>query len=312
MDNGTSIIKKGQVETIEDSADGLRIKIRLQQDGTTPIEQIPYSFPLLPKTFQSVPKIGEGALVLTTMSDSKESQRFYIGPIISQPQFQEKCEYQYGRGVATSLFDGGTVEPLEKISNYRETFGSFPNTEDVAMIGRGSQDIMMHNNRDTGSNEIDIRCGIRNDSTYGNARNGEAMVGKVVFNKLDPTYIQLKYKRNITSGVDQEASSILNMVADKINIISNKDDNAFNLTDYDQLIKEDELDDIMSKLHQLAHGDTLVKLLKVMIKAIITHVHPYAGMPPTISGYVKDIADALSKGSEYEVEKILSKHVRIS
>lgn len=305
MDNGTSIIKKGQVESVEDTADGLRIKIRIQQDGTKPLEQIPYSFPLLPKTFQSVPKIGEGAFVITTMSDSKESQRYYIGPIISQPQFQEKCDYHYGRGNATSVFGGGTIEPLERISNYRETFGSFPNIDDVAMVGRGSQDIIMRNNYGTDSNEVDIRCGIRNDSIFGNARDGEAMVGKIVFNKLDPAYIQLKYKRNITNGQNQEANSILNMVADKINIISNKDENAFNLTDYEQLIREDELDSIMSKLHQLAHGDTLVELLKLIIKAILTHVHPSNGKPPVIAGYVKEIAD-------YNVEKILSKHVRIS
>ena len=306
MNNGESIIKKGQVELTEDTADGLRVKIRLEQDGTTPLENIPYSFPLLPKTFQSVPKVGEGALVLTTMSDSKESQRYYIGPIISQPQFQEKCEYSYGRGNALSLINGGTIEPLEKISNYKETFGSFPNVEDVAMVGRGSQDIVMKNLSES-SNEIDIRCGIRNDSTFGNARNGEAVVGKVVFNKLDPTYIQLKYKKNITTSPEQEANSVLNMVADKINIISNKDDNGFNLTDYKELIKEDELDDIMSKLHQVPHGDTLIELLRVLINAIITHVHPYAGMPTSIAAYTKESAEWLGK-----LETILSKHVRIS
>jgi hypothetical protein len=163
----------------------------------------------------------------------------------------------------------------------------------------------MRNNKDTNSDEIDIRCGIRNDSIEGNARNGSAVVGKVVFNKLDPSYIQLKYKRNLTNGSNQEASSIINMVADKINIVSNKDDNAFNLTDYDKLIKEDELDEMMSKLHQLAHGDTLVKLLRIIINAILTHVHPWAGMQTVIAGYVKEMA-------EYDLEKILSKHVRIS
>jgi len=306
MDNGESIVKKGQVELVEDTADGLRIKVRLKQDGNTPLDNIPYAFPLLPKTFQSVPKHGEGAFVLTEMSDSKESQRYYIGPIISQPQFQEKCEYSYGRGNALSLIEGGTIEPLEKISNYRETFGAFPNTEDVAMIGRGSQDIIMKNLSES-SNELDIRCGIRDDSTFGNSKNGEAMVGKVVFNKLDPAYIQLKYRKGITKSAEQEANSVINMVADKINIISNKDVNSFNLTDYEQLIKEDELDDIMKKLHQVPHGDTLIKLLDVMIKAILTHVHPYAGMPPTVAGFTRESADWREK-----LKTILSEHVRIS
>lgn len=306
MDNGQSIIKKGQVEMVQDTADGLRIKVRIQQDGTKPLEEIPYSFPLLPKTFQSVPKIGEGAFVITTMSDNVESQRYYLGPIISQPQFQEKCEYSYGRGNAMSLIEGGTVEPLEKISNYKETFGSFPTVDDVAVLGRASQDIILRDSKEVGD-EIDIRCGIRTDSTLGNARNGETVVGKVVFNKLDPAYIQLKYKRALTKEYNQEANSVINLVADKINIISNKDDNAFDLTDTEQLIKNEDLDNIMSKLHQVPMGDVLVKLLDVMIKAIITHVHPFAGMPPSMAEYVKDNADWLNK-----LDDILSKHVRIS
>jgi len=304
MDNGQSIVKKGQVESVEDTADGLRIKIRLKQDGTTPLSDIPYSFPLLPKTFQSVPKVGEGAFVLTTMSDNKESQRYYVGPIISQPQFQEKCDYNYGRGVATSIIDGGNLEPLEKIGNFQESFGAFPNVNDVAIVGRGSEDIIMREDEDTNSNAIDIRCGIRNESPEVNDGNN-AMVGKVVFNKTDPAYIQLKYKKGLAKGPEKEANSLVNVVADKVNIISNKDENGFDLTDVQQLIKEGEIDEMMDKLHQLPHGDTLVKLLKLIINAIITHVHPFAGMPPSIAGYVKELTD-------FDTDSILSKHVRIS
>ena len=53
MDNGEVIIKLGQVESVEDAADGLRVKIRLGTDGNEPLENLPYAFPLLPKTFQS-------------------------------------------------------------------------------------------------------------------------------------------------------------------------------------------------------------------------------------------------------------------
>ena len=301
MDRGDLVIKMGQVEYVEDNTDGLRIKIRIAQDGETPIEKIPYSFPLLPKTFQSVPKLGEGAFVITTYTGDKTSQRYYIGPIISQPQYQEKCDFNHGRGNATTLLNNGLIEPLEKISNNKNTWGSFPKREDVAIVGRGSQDIIMHNNYTTSSNELNLRCGIRQDSV----EHDTDLIGKIIYNSLDPTYIQLKYKRNLTTGNLQEANSMVNIVADKINIISNKDENAFNLTDINELIPETELDSIMNKLHRLAHGDTLVELLKIIIKAILTHVHPYAAMPPVIDNYVKEMA-------EYEVEKIMSKHVRIS
>ena len=301
-DNGTLIIKKGHVESVEDTADGLRIKARIDADLSTPLEKLPYAFPLLPKTIQSVPKVGEGAFILTEMTGNKNSQRYYLGPIISQPQFHEKCNFAYGRGDALSLIDGGTVGELEKIGNYAATEGAYPNTNDIAVVGRGSQDVVMKEN-ETGSNEVDIRCGIRNDAITQDESN--TLRGKVIFNKEDPAYIQLKYRKGLTSAADQEASSLTNIVADKVNIISNKDVNAFNLTDQKTLIKEEELDDIMSKLHQLPHGDSLIKLLDILIKAIISHIHPYAGRPACMVDYVKEAAD-------YDLLSILSKHVRIS
>lgn len=301
MNEGDVIIKTGQVEYVEDNSDGLRIKIRIGTDGQEPLENIPYAFPLLPKTFQSVPKVGEGAIVITTTTRNDKSQRYYLGPLISQPQFQEQCNYNFGRGNATSLLNSGFLEPLEKISNNKETWGSFPKTDDVAVVGRGSQDIILRNNYDTNSNEVDIRCGIRQNSIS----TDKNLIGKIIFNSLDPAYIQLKYKKSITNDNLQEANSVINMVADKINIISNKDENSFNLTNVEELIKENDLDSIMGKLHRLAHGDTLVELLNLIIKAILTHVHPYAGTPPCVNGYTEEMAN-------YEVEKIMSKHVRIS
>ena len=310
MEKGKLIIHKGQVELVEEAAEGLRIKARIDSDLWRPLEEIPYAFPLLPKTVQSVPKVGEGVFVFTEIAGNDKSQRYYIGPIISQPQYQEECSFAYGRGAALSLIDGGLVGPEEKISNYSITNGSFPKANDVAVIGRGSQDLVMRENS-TGSNELDIRCGIRNDAiqqedgTVLNEDDTKRLKGKVVFNKEDPAYIQMKYRKGLTSKSEQEASSITNIVSDKINIISNKDENRFNVTDQESLIKEEELDEIMSKLHQIPHGDTLIKLLDIIIKAIVSHVHPYAGRPAIMEGYVKDAAD-------FSLPTILSKHVRIS
>ena len=241
MDEGEVIIKTGQVEYVDDNADGLRIKIRIGSDGKEPLENIPYAFPLLPKTFQSVPKVGEGAIVISTTTRNKQSQRYYLGPIISQPQFQEKCNYQFGRGNATSLLKNGHMEPLGKISNNKTTWGSFPKTEDVAVVGRGSQDIIMRNNYDTSSNEIDIRCGIRQEPPMADKN----IIGKVVFNSLDPTYIQLKYKKSLTNDNLQESNSMINMVADNINLISNQDKNVSdNIHDKDSLIKDEDSDKV--------------------------------------------------------------------
>ena len=77
---GDVVLKMGQVESVLDSADGLRIKVRLAQDGMVGLNELPYAFPLLPKTIQTVPKVGECVLVITSILGNNESNRYYIGP----------------------------------------------------------------------------------------------------------------------------------------------------------------------------------------------------------------------------------------
>lgn len=288
------LIKMAQVESVIDDADGLRIKARLSQDGTIATKDLPYSFPLLPKTIQSVPKVGEGVLIFFSELGNNNSNRFYIGPVLSQPQFQEYESYFYGRGSSVSLMQGSSVKPLEKISNFDATRGAFPNVNDVALVGRKTEDVILKDG------EVDIRCGIR-----GKAANHESLLGDVIFNTQSPSYIQLKYKKGLVVSEGREADSVINMVADKINLISHRDKNYFNLTDQDELIKESDLDTIMSQLHQLPYGDILLDVLIKMRNAIVNHVHPYPGLPPCLDQHIVSL-----NGTDFN--KILSDNVRIS
>lgn len=55
------IVKMGHVEeTNFDPAGALRIKARAHEDGG---DEVPWAFPLLPKQFQVVPKVGEGVFL---------------------------------------------------------------------------------------------------------------------------------------------------------------------------------------------------------------------------------------------------------
>lgn len=291
---GDIMIKMAQVESVMDDADGLRIKARLSQDGSISTRDLPYAFPLLPKTIQSVPKVGEGVLIFFSEIGNNQSNRFYIGPVLSQPQYQEYESYFYGRGSTLSLLQGGSLKPLEKISNFDATRGAFPKVNDVALVGRKTEDIILKDG------EVDIRCGIRGKAAY-----HESLLGDVIFNTQSPSYIQLKYKKGLCTNNKQEADSVINMVADKINLISHRDTNYFNLTDQDELIKESDMDMIMSKLHQLPYGDVLVEVLQKMRNAIVNHVHPYPGLPPCLDQHVVALNGT-------DLNKILSDNVRIS
>ncbi len=293
MDN--IVVKIGQIESLEDNNDGLRVKVRLEQDKGIGIDDLPYAFPLLPKTFQSIPKIGEAVFVISSRLNNKNSIRYYIGPIISQPQFMYNDQYEYGIGQATSLLQGAYTAPKEAISRYNSTNGAFPNINDVALIGRKSEDIILKDD------EIDIRCGVR----VKGENKEENLSGYVFMNTLNPSYIQLKFKNGIGYSKKQEADSVINVVADKINLISHKDTHCFNLTDQNELIKSSELDKIMSQLHQVPYGDVLVETLKKILTALLSHVHPYPGLPPCV-----DINIERARGIDFD--ELLSPNVRIS
>lgn len=283
----------------EDSHDGLRVRVQLPTDVPKKITDLQWAFPLMPKIFHSVPKVGEAVLVFS--EDTTKSQRWFIGPIISQPQFNTYCSDED----ATTLLKSKDREPLEKISNSDDTRGSFPNASDVAMVGRGSEDIILKYDDTTKASEVDIRSGIRGEATNSGNDN---MVGNIVFNGTDPAYIQLKHKNGIATSRKNSANSLVNVVANRINLMSNKDDSiSHNLGDKDTLVKEDKIDNVMDNLHQVPKGDKLVELLNVMKGCILHHVHPWAGMEQCgdWSGYINKLND-------YDINSILSDYVRIS
>lgn len=294
------ILKFGQVESITDESEGGRIKARIIDDGECATNELPYAFPLLPKTFHITPKIGECVLVLLNEQGNKFGDRFYIGPVISQNQYFEIENYNYGRGTSGSLLKGQGIAPLQKLSMYDATRGAFPSDEDVALVGRRSEDVILKDG------EIDIRCGIRGQAIESENPN---LKGYVLFNNNDPAYIQLKREDNLCTtkfgANDRGTNSVVNVVADKINLLSYSDANQFNLTDKDDLITKDEINRILNNAHPATYADELIEVLNIMRQCIIDHCHPYPGLSACNTSSIQAL-------SNYDMNKIKSNFVRIS
>lgn len=336
MNDNSSIIMHGEVMYVEgssnpvqlpDDANAGRIKVKMDSDRDKTVNDLPWAFPLLPKTIQSLPKVGEGVFVLTAKINSNDSQRYYIGPIISQPQFQTYCSYSKGKGDAMSLLTSAKGEknnPLTAISHSKSiTKGSFPEEDDVALVGRGQEDIVLkYKGGDKvfgDTSEIDLRAGIRFDASKSGVN---YLKGNVGFNDTNPSYIQLKYKSTGLAGLNKgsgdvlvnkyespskrSANSLVNVVGDKINLISLKDTSQAkeNLVDNEALLVEDKIDEVMSNLHRAVYGDELVYLLKLIVQALKNHVHHFSTLPPDTV--------ALTEVTNYNIENILSPHVRLS
>jgi hypothetical protein len=98
----------------------------------------------------------------------------------------------------------------------------------------------------------------------------------------------------------------VNIVADRINIMSNKDESiSHDIHDKLELVKE--ADSVMDRLHQVPKGDVLLEFLNLVKGAILHHVHPWASMEQA-----GDKADYVKQLKEFNMNKILSEYVRIS
>lgn len=288
MSNGV-IIKLCQVISVYDDADGERIKVRLSpDDDRRSDEELPYAFPLLPKMLHIKPKVGETVLIIPTEVNNGLSTRYYIGPVISQPQFMEEDDFGLN---ALSLYPGSHKEPAVAPSTNAESHGAFAKDNDIAVYGRKKNDIIMTDD------DIRIRSGARLREV-GSKDN-------VIFNRTDPAFIHLKHSDGKRGEGQDTYRSTATIVADKINLLGNNSKEPFKTNDKNSLITDEEMQNILDKAHQLPYGDILVDFLKLFVRTFSSHVHPYPGLPPC------QTTDYLETTS-YDLDKILSESVRIN
>lgn len=283
------VVKICQVIDIYDDADGERIKVKLSpEDDKVDESKIPYAFPLLPKMLHIKPKIGEFVLIILTETDNGYSNRYYIGPIISQPQYMDEDSYVYR---ALSLYPGTYKLPDVAPSTNPDSHGALADDKDIAIYGRKKSDIILTDD------DVRIRCGSRvQDLTE---------KGGIAFNRTDPAYILLKHTDNKRGNTDEEYRSTATIVADKINLISHQSKTPFKTSDKSSLIADDEMQKIIDQAHLLPYGDILVEFLQKFLKAFELHSHPYPGMTPCTT---QEFIDATS----YDLNQILSESVSIN
>jgi len=273
------IFRECEVISVYDEQDGLRIKVKLDpEDNGKSLENIPWCYPLLPRHFHINPKQGEMVLIITSKLEIANSHRWFIGPIISQ---------QYGLAnesylSAQSLLEKGTItKAFRNPSLNPDNNGTCPEREDVAIQGRDNADLILK------KDEVRLRCGFkmpigrlnrdkmgRVDPLY------DTIYNSLVFNREDLAYIQMKYKYYKDTINNRTFYSTINVVADRINLLSHDSRTPFALNDPDSLITDEELLKIIEKAHPLPYGDKLIDFLKQLIEVIRTHTHKFSMDPP--------------------------------
>ena len=106
------------------------------------------------------------------------------------------------------------------------------------------------------------------------------------------------------NSLDQFAGSVINIVAEKINLLSHKSGNGYALTDPEKTITPESQLEINTNSHPMVHGDILYEFMSLVRQYILTHVHPYSGLPADPDEIVQAIKN-------YNLDNLLDKNIRL-
>lgn len=293
-----------RVISVYDDTDSDLIQVRIspEDDGQKNDSELPYAFPLLPKMFHVKPKVNEAVFVFLTEGNNAMTQRYYIGPVISQDHRIFMDEYLH----SASFMRGAPYKPDIAPRTKEEFNGILPNDDDIYIRGRKNADIQVTND------DTRIKAGVKVVN--------ETYKYDMHFNTQDPAYVKVKYhpsglikeEDNTEENKQKEqVKSTVTLVADKINLIQNHSkEKEFKTTDTKDLITDDELKRALDEAYKLPYGEKLVEILSLFIDAFIKHTHPFSMLPPCNSNGIPDLKD---KKTEYlDNGKILSDAVRIN
>lgn len=284
------IISFGIVKNTLDPSGAGRIQVRIfGDDDKYSNEELVWAFPLLPKILHIHPKAGETVMIINRLLGNNRSGRFYIGPIISQPQMMYEEITQQS---ALRAIQGTQIGPLEHPEILAKRIGTLPKYDDVAILGRKDTDIILKDD------DIQIRCGVKKTNQIDKT--------DFSFNNVHPAFIKMKH----ITGENVKAvgyESVINLVADKINFIGTDSRNKFNIDDKDELISDEEVNRFINEAHQVPFGDKLIEFLRIFITAFQSHTHAFVGNSKT------PCKDATYKAlSDYNLESMLSTTMRIN
>lgn len=119
---------------------------------------------------------------------------------------------------------------------------------------------------------------------------------------ITPTKSVKIVEQNKFISNNDSKTSVVNVVANKINLISHDGEHTFDLTNPKGLITDEEQKEINSKAHPLVYGDKLIEFLELLRKYVNLHVHPYNGLPADPSQVKLDVL-------RFDLDTILNKNI---
>lgn len=230
------------------------------------------TYPLLSKVNNyTIPTIGEAVIVFLIDPDKPYTNRFWVGPIISQFQKMEQDPYQ----TALNLTDQPNNTPLEPISSIPTAKGLYPSKYErdvVYSLGRNNTDIKHEKNK------ITIRAGkhLTDKPTVRNEKN--TALTQMYLSEDNKSSYKLDYA---------DYHLFLSYLSDTLTT---------------QNLTESDYKNVIEKGYSFLKAEPTIELLKLIIKLLLEHTHPYNNVKTS-----NEIEDA-KKLLNYDYDSIKSKY----
>lgn len=291
-----------EVCSVEDKDDGGRIYAKIPgidaPSGSTTDISI-RATPLLSRFINIMPQVNETVFIFIQDKNRQYGERFWMGPIISQPQFLSRDIYN-GNSLSTTKYSSlrAPDTPPTKVATAN---GVYPKRDEIAFQGRDNSDILFR------PRQVVIRAGKFDSIKTKDPKLNDGYIPD--FNIKNPTYFKLAYNIPIenNNGAIVKGSAAA-MVAEKLLLLTfggrKNDFSEFKLAEPNVEISEKTILEILSKAEPAVYGYVLIEFLNLAKDYMANHVHPYPGRPPVQDEIVKRVLN-------FNLEKFLAKNIRL-
>lgn len=257
------------------------------RDRDTPDDQLQFCVPMMPNSFHIIPLVDEMVYLFLENPSDNSAPRYYMGSQINSPF---KLKFQtYSEALRVFKYTDFNLNPNK--DNNPQAASILPKPGDIAIQGRSDADLILK------PREVFLVAGKFEKDTLN-------------INITTPSSFQLIQQENDVNKTELLPKySQANFTSTNINLYSIRgkfrDDGLSNFE-----INEDlkSFGDLAGTLHPAVFGDELIKLLDLIIKVLLNHIHtpqlPLLATPESdeISSYTID----------GNLQRIISNHIRIN
>lgn len=256
------------------------------------------AIPLLAKHVNIFPAVGESVFIFIQNHDRKHAERFWVGPLISQPQYLPLDDTIKNK---SNLKAGGLAAPDTSPRFVPAAKGVFPRKHEISVQGRYNSDLIFRRN------EVVLRAGqFQLEKPKGSTI--------PIFNTKQ-AYFKLNYDVPIGKANSSERGSVATMVADKLLFLTytgkQNDFSEYKLTDGGNTndakgfeLTEKTMAEILAKAEPAVYGNILLNYLLRINEFVERHTHPYVALPP-------DKDESVCNVLNYDLNTLLAQNIRL-